>query len=461
MASRASISAVAILLVSLAVVFILVGNSGVSTAVYVAGQPTNTPAPTVGPSPTPLPDPAVENWQETVPGQLTYLPRPDSSAQIFYSVMTLEEFTSGLGVEPPPADAPYPQLSALETLREGFEEQIAELGLNAGPDAIDGPAIELVNGVPFSRLRIQLDAQETTASGSFPGLDLVIGIFDRPGDEIQLVQYRLQETPDPAIYQDFRAWLEAKAVEFSGGEAEADAAETEGTEAPADGEATAEPTEEPSEEATVEPTEEPADAGAEAAPTEEAAAPVVDDETAGSGPWNEPVPGILVYSADPGIAAQIAYQSMPIAEFMESSGFEPPAADADAPMIDLLAQLRETFTDQFATQGLTLSDDAFTGPEAITVAGKPAARLRLVAAPETLASGQPFPGLDIVVILVELPDDQLAAIQYTYQGAPEASVYAEFQTWLDANAERATEPAAVEASPEGTVEEATEEAEGD
>lgn len=449
MASRASISAVVILLVSLAVVFILVGNSGVSTAVYVAGQPTSTPAPTVGPSPTPLPDPAVEHWRETVPGQLTYLPQPDSPAQVFYSVMTLEEFTSGLGVEPPPADAPFPQLSVLETLRDGFEEQIAELGLNAGPDALDGPAIELVDGVPFSRLRIQLDAQETTSSGLFPGLDLVIGIFDRPGDEIQLVQYRLQATPDPAIYQDFRAWLEAKAVEFSGGEAEAEAMEVEPTEAPAAAEATAVPTEEP------------ADSGAEAPSTEEAAAPATADDTAASDPWNELVPGVLIYGANPAVAAQIAYQSMPVAEFIEGSGLEPPAADADAPMIDLLAQLRETFTEQFAAQGLTLVDDAFAGPEAITVAGKPAARLRLVAAPQTLASGQPFPGLDIAIILVELPDDQLAAIQYTYQGAPEASVYAEFQTWLDANAERATETPAVEAPPEGTVEEATEEAQGD
>ncbi len=31
-------------------------------------------------------------------------------------------------METPPADALYPALSALETLRDGFEEQMAELG---------------------------------------------------------------------------------------------------------------------------------------------------------------------------------------------------------------------------------------------------------------------------------------------------------------------------------------------
>lgn len=459
MASRASTAAAVILLVSLAVIFILVGNSGVSTAVYVAGQPTSTPAPTLGPSPTPLPDPAVENWQETAPGQLIYLPRPDSSAQVFYSVMTLDEFASGLGVEPPSADAPYPQLSVLESMRDGFEEQIAELGLNAGLDALDGPAIELVNGVPFSRLRVQLDAQESASSGSFPGLDLVIGIFDRPGDEIQLVQYRLQETPDPAIYQDFRAWLEAKAVELSGGESEADTAE--GTEEPADAEATEEPTEEPTQEATAEPAPETTETETDAAATEEAAAPAAGDETAAAGPWTEVMPGVLMYSGASAVVAQIAYQSMPVAEFTEGSGLDTPEAGAESPMVDLLAGLRETLSEQLTSQGLSLTEDAFAGPEAITLAGKPAARLRLVAAPESLASGQPFPGLDIVIILVELPDDQLAAIQYTYQGAPDASVYAEFETWLDENADRATEPAVVEEQLEDTVEEATEEAEGD
>jgi hypothetical protein len=59
----------------------------------------------------------------------------------------------------------------VETCADGFDEQITELGLNAGHDRDRRPGVELVNGVPFSRLRIQLDAQETTASGSFPGLD--------------------------------------------------------------------------------------------------------------------------------------------------------------------------------------------------------------------------------------------------------------------------------------------------
>src|SRR5690606_30150129 len=140
MASRASIAAGGILLISLVVVFALVANNGVSTGVYLPDQPTHTPAPTAGPSPTPLPDPAVENWQESTPGQLSYLPRPESGALVFYSVTTLEEFAGSLGVDPPAEDAPLPALNVLEGMRASFEEQIVELGLDAGPGAIDGPA---------------------------------------------------------------------------------------------------------------------------------------------------------------------------------------------------------------------------------------------------------------------------------------------------------------------------------
>lgn len=453
MASRASISAVAILLVSLAIVFILVGNSGVSTGVYVAGQPTNTPAPTMGPSPTPLPDPAVENWQENVPGQLTYLPRPESGAQVYYSVMTLEEFASGLGVEPPPADAPYPQLTMLETMRDGFEEQIAELGLDATPDAIEGPAIVLVNGVPVSQLRVQLDAQEGASSNAFPGLDLLIGIIDRPGDEIELVQYRLQGTPDPTIYQDFRAWLESKAVEFAGSDEATETPDADEPAEPAADDAAEEPASEPETEPAEDATDEPADGDDDAAPAGDQPA---DGGAAATEPWNEVMPGVLMYGADPAITAQIAFRSMPVEEFATGSSFEMPAEDASAPMLDLLVQLRETLAGQLETQGLTISDDAFDEPEATEVAGKPAARLRLTAAPQTPASGQPFPGLDIAIVLVELPDGQLAAIQYTYQGAPEATVYAEFETWLDENADRATEPAAAEAQPDEPAQDAIE-----
>ncbi len=435
MASRASIYAVVILLVTLGVVFVLVGDSGVSTGVYLADHPTNTPAPTAGPSPTPLPDPAAENWQETVPGQLVYTAKPESSAQIAHSTSTLDAFVQGMGMETPPADAPYPALSALETLRDGFEEQMAELGLSGGPDAFDGPSIELVNGVPVSRLRVRLDAQPNGQGGQFPGLDLLIGVIERPDDEIEIVQYRLQETPDPAIYRDFRAWLEANVVDLSGGAAE--------TEAETAGEATEEPDADAAEEAPAEA------APATITPTEEAAAgaPPAGEETAevagaaDQGPWTEVAEGVLMYAADPTLFAQIAYRSMPVSEFVTGSGLDAPAEDAGTPMLDLLMQLRETFAGQLAAQGLTPPEDAFAGPEATQIAGKPAARLRFTAPPQTPENGQPFPGLDMEVILVDVGDGQLAAIQYTYQGAPENSVYDAYATWLEENAARVTVPA--------------------
>lgn len=148
-----------------------------------------------------------------------------------------------------------------------------------------------------------------------------------------------------------------------------------------------------------------------------------------------------MYAADPTLFAQIAYRSMPVSEFVTGSGLDAPAEDAGTPMLDLLMQLRETFAGQLAAQGLTPPEDAFAGPEATQIAGKPAARLRFTALPQTPENGQPFPGLDMEVILVDVGDGQLAAIQYTYQGAPENSVYDAYATWLEENAARVTVPA--------------------
>lgn len=450
MASRASIYAVVILLVTLGVVFVLVGDSGVSTGVYLADHPTDTPAPTAGPSPTPLPDPAAGNWSETVPGQLVYTARPESSAQIAHSTSTLNAFVQGMGLETPVAGNPYPALSALETLRDGFEKQVAQLGLTAGPDTFDGPSIELVNGVPVSRLRVRLDAQPNSQGGQFPGLDLLIGVINRPDDQIEIVQYRLQETPDPAIYRDFRAWLEANVVELSGAaevETGADAAETPGAaeatpaEETQDEEASAEETPvavAPAEE-TAAVAEEP-EGAPETAANEETAGETAEEtaEASSEGPWTEVAEGVLMYTADPMLFAQIAHRSMPVAEFVAGSGLSAPAESTEAPVLDLLTQLRETFARQLAAQGLTLADDAFTGPDELEIAGRPAARLRFTAPAQTPENGQPFPGLDMEVILVDAGEGQLAAIQYTYQGAPENSVYDAYATWLEENAARVT-----------------------
>src|SRR5690606_25228412 len=106
-------------------------------------------------------------------------------------------------------------------------------------------------------------------------LDLVIGIIDRPGDEVQLVQYRLQAPPDPAIYNDFYAWLEARVVELSGAEATETPTGDDATDEPDEGEDAAddEPSgdaETPSEDAETAPTEE--------APADETETPEADAE---------------------------------------------------------------------------------------------------------------------------------------------------------------------------------------
>jgi len=110
MASRASIYAAVILLVTLGVVFVLVGDSGVSTGVYLADHPTNTPAPTAGPTRPRCPIPRARTGKRPFRGSSSYTAKPESSAQIAHSTSTLDAFGAGMGMETPPADAlPRPE----------------------------------------------------------------------------------------------------------------------------------------------------------------------------------------------------------------------------------------------------------------------------------------------------------------------------------------------------------------
>jgi len=204
---------------------------------------------------------------------------------------------------------------------------------------------------------------------------------------------RCKRRPDPAIYRDFRAWLEANVVDLSGGAAEA--------------RPLARRTRSRTQDAAVESARRSSARHDNADREAAAGAPPAGEETAEVAGQpikarTEVAEGVLMYPLTPTLFAQIAYRSMPVSEFVTGSGLDAPAEDAGTPMLDLLMQLRETFAGQLAAQGLTPPEDAFAGPEATQIAGKPAARLRFTAPPQTPENGQPFPGLDMEVILVDV-----------------------------------------------------------
>ena len=146
--------------------------------------------------------------------------------------------------------------------------------LKVEPDAVEPPVVEKFGGVPVAMLRIKVPSQALPDGRDFPGLDLVEGLVENGEDDVTFLEYSLGDDPDPIVYNDFRAWLEANAPRLAGQEEDEPAAEEAATEEPPDEDATAEPeaTEEAvepaDEEATAEPTPEP-----DLEPTEEAAAP--------------------------------------------------------------------------------------------------------------------------------------------------------------------------------------------
>ena len=241
MTLRSQTAALGVLLVAIAIIFVLVGETGVSTGVFLP-EPTLTYTPTVGPTPTPLPDASAENWTEVGPNQWAYTGEIEAAAQLTVRPQKFDTFVVNNGLTVPAEDAPFPYLDVLGQMRDTMTAQADEINITLGPDTFTGPQIEIINGVPVSTLRMSIDAQETADGQSFPGLDIAWAFVDRGNDEISFIEYVLRSAPDPIVYNDFRAWLEANITDLAGGTEEAGADDTATTE----GEDTAPPADAPS-----------------------------------------------------------------------------------------------------------------------------------------------------------------------------------------------------------------------
>lgn len=206
MTLRSQTVALAILFAAFAVIFLLVGNAGVSTGVFLP-EPTLTYTPTSTPTPTPLPDPNAGNWAETAPGQWTYQGSDEILARINYTAIALDEFVTSTNLTAPPTDAAYPLIDVLGQMRDHLQAQATEAGLTVGEDAFTGPVIEVIANVPVTMLHLRLHAQDRPSGQPFAGLDLVEAFVERQDGRVTFIQYVLQGEPNLIVYRDFRAWL--------------------------------------------------------------------------------------------------------------------------------------------------------------------------------------------------------------------------------------------------------------
>ncbi len=235
MTLRSQTVALVILFAAFAIIFLLVGDAGVSTSVYLP-EPTLTYTPTSSPTPTPLPEPVAANWTEMQAGQWYYQGPQEVNARINYTAIALEDFITRINLTPPPEDSAYPLIDVLQQMRDNLQKQATDAGLSVGEDAFTGPVIEVVANVPVTLLHLRLQAQDRPSGEPFPGLDLVEAFVERQDGRVTFIQYILQGEPDLIVYRDFRAWLAEHMDELTGA-----AAQTEGEEsAPQEAETPAE-----------------------------------------------------------------------------------------------------------------------------------------------------------------------------------------------------------------------------
>ncbi|HVO69093.1 MAG TPA: hypothetical protein VMT24_03545 [Aggregatilineaceae bacterium] len=465
-------AAFAVLLVALGLVFVLVGDAGVATRVFLP-EPTLTYTPTVGPTPTPLPEGNAGNWAEEQPGTLTY---SDSSipARILHETMKLDDFVQQNQLQPPPQPAPFSFLELLDQIRASLGDQAASLGLAVTPDTFTGPVIELVNSTPVALLRTTIPPQTESSSGQgFQGLDLTLMFIDRGGGEVSLVQYQLQGEKNLVAYNDFMAWLTDNMADLSGQAPETTG--TPGTESatsqPAAGTGTPAPEmtgtiKAPGASATPQPpaaTATPApqtsatpssaegaapQAAAESAtPAPEANAVVTGTPVAPAETWSEIQRGQLINITNPN--ATIEYAQVPLSYLAMQLGMDTSGGAASLTPMDILNKMRSDFETQIAGMGIALDPSAIEGPVTEDFGGVPVSYIHTVVPPSTSSTGNPLQGQEFVLGLIDLGDGNLRGINLFYQGDPDPAIYTDFQAWLEVNAPKLAKPDQAAATPTG------------
>jgi len=466
MSMRSQTIAIAVLLVALGIIFLLVGNAGVSTGVFLP-EPTLTPIP---PTATPLPDPAADHWSESAPGQVAYTADAERSAQIAYQTMPLDTFIEQRQLDAPAEDAALPLLDLLQQRADLYVAQIEELQLKVEPDAVEPPVVEKFGGVPVAMLRIKVPSQALPDGRDFPGLDLVEGLVENGEDDVTFLEYSLGDDPDPIVYNDFRAWLEANAPRLAGQEEDEPAAEEAATEEPpdedaaaepeateeavepADEEATAEPSPEADQEATeesAEPADEPTAEEATGEPTpepdlettEEAAAPAdaevaaaPEQEATTERGWTEVGEGQYVHTTTTN--AYVGYYPSTTAEMSGQLGIEAPADDAEEPLLDMVIAAKNDLEFQVTELGVSFAEGSVEGPEMREYDSIPVAYFHATIDPFTAAQDQTYPGQEMALGIIDQGDGniQLVQMQYIFEADPDPGIYADFLTWLEDNA---------------------------
>jgi hypothetical protein len=485
-----TVAALAVLIVALGLMFVLVGQAGVATRVFLP-EATLTYTPTVGPSPTPLPEGNVANWVESQPGALTY---SDSSipARIVYQTMTLDDFVQQNQLKPPTQPVPYAYLEVLDQLRTSLDDQASSIGLTVTADTFGGPEITLVGNAPVAQLRVTFPPQtETSSDQPFQGVDLTLMLIDRGGGEISLVQYQLQGEKNLVVYNDFMAWLAANMADLTG-----QAAATTGTPgtpsgtpatpvpevtgtvgAPAEGAspqaetATATPFPEVTSEATVVPPSSaatptaapetsatpsaaegaaPQAAGETATPIPEASATTPGTPVAPADTWSEMQPGQYVSVTNPN--AMLVYAQVKLADIAVQLGMDTSGGDASLTPMDVLNKMRTDFETQIAGMGIALDSNAVEGPVTKDFGGVPVSYVHMIVPASTSSTGTQLQGQEFLLGLIDMGGGNFRAINLLYQGDPDPTVYANFQAWLEANAARLSkpEPTATPSAPTAT-----------
>ncbi|MBN2305244.1 MAG: hypothetical protein JXQ72_12235, partial [Anaerolineae bacterium] len=260
-----AIYALGLLVISLGVVFVLVGDAGVETSVFTS-DPTLTPLP---PTPTPEPVGSSDKWteDEASPGTWTYVSDDETvQATITEQVLSLADAATYLGVMPPSDDAAAPTLDMLNQFYAQFEDALTQLPAGQPvPFELGEPVIRLFGSVPvaLSRLVIEPGANPNFLSG----LDTTFAMIEVTDGTVSFIQQQLLGPKNDDIYVDFEAWLTTNAPDLAAGD-EAESEDTEDAEDTGDtgdtgaddaeAEDTSEDTSAESEEPTEEPTEEPA-----------------------------------------------------------------------------------------------------------------------------------------------------------------------------------------------------------
>lgn len=460
MTHRAQTAAVIVLLGVTGLIFVLVGDNGVSTGVFLP-EPTLTLTPTPIPTATPLPEPSADSWTESTTGQLTYVD-PNVAAQIAYQTTTLDLFVTQSELEMPASDEPYPLQNLLSQTHDDWQATISGWNMSDFDlESFEGPQIKIVGGVLVHYLHLEITPQ-SYVGGDFPGVEMILAMFEAGEDEVVVVQYSLEGEANPLARRDFWSWLEANAPRLAAGAAEEateEAVEPQATEESVEPQATeeaAEPqateevsaaateeavepqaTEEASADATEEAVEPQATEEVSAAATEEAAAP---DEGApvalGADAWLEVTPGQLMYMANQELPVSILYATFNLADFVADSQFTMPPEDAEEPLLYVMRQLRTMLETDIGASGLVLDPEAFQGPELKMVGDVPVYALSLQAENRTDPNSQAFAGIDMVMAMIDAGYGNVTVIRFILQGEPIATVHEDFDAWLEENAPR-------------------------